>query len=109
MVRPIDADVLHAHFLEEATLMDDSIAKMITTAVAIDVLHAPTVDAIPVSFIFDKMSSINAEYINIQRLIDAEPETAGKRIGIATNLLCEYNTLQNLIREWKGNENGKID
>lgn len=68
-----------------------------------------TVEAIPVEFIFDKMSVINSEYMNIQRLIATEPETVERRIGIATNLLREYNTLRNLIREWEGNENGKTD
>ena len=70
---------------------------------------APTIDAVPVSFIFDKMSTINSEYINIRRLIAAEPETVERRLGIETNLLCEYNALRNLIREWEGNENGKTD
>lgn len=65
-----------------------------------------TIGAVPVGFIFDKMSTIYSEYINIQRHIDTEPETVERRIGIATNLLREYNTLRNLIREWEGNENG---
>ncbi len=63
--------------------------------------NAPTVDAIPVSFIFKRMGTINSEYINIQCLIDAEPETALRRIGIAADLLSEYDALRCLMRAWK--------
>lgn len=66
----------------------------------------PTVDAIPVSFIFNRMGTINSEYINIQRLIDTEPETAARRIVIATDLLREYNALRGLMRAWKEKKEG---
>ena len=105
-MRPIDADVL----LEELKLSSNMHAE---NSREFSLLHKdivivneqPTVEAVPVSFIFDKMSAINAEYVNILRLIGTEPETVDRRIGIAMNLLREYNTLRNLIQEWKGNEN----
>lgn len=109
MTRLIDADALCAQMVEDAEQMDDPFAKMFTYAAINDVKHAPTVDAIQVAFIFDKMRTINAEYVNIQRLMATEPETVEIRIGIATNLLREYNALRNLIREWEGNKNGKTD
>lgn len=71
--------------------------------------NSPTIGAIPVGFIFDKMSTINSEYINIQRFIATEPESVERRIGIETNLLREYNALRNLIREWEGNESNETE
>ena len=68
----------------------------------VTVEHVPPYNAIPVSFILDKMSVINSEYINVNRQIDREPRSADGLTGIATNLLHEYNTLRNLIKEWEG-------
>ena len=99
MTRLINADAIEYHMMAKEDWLGNTVedSKMVWKA---DIDSMPTVDAVPVSFIFDKMRTINSEYINIQRLIDTEPETAVKRIGIATNLLCEYNAFQNLIREW---------
>lgn len=98
-MRLIDADAI-----EYEQIMDPMGNGMYSHANHVyegDIDAMPTVDAIPVSFIFDRMRTINSEYINIQRLIDTEPETAVRRIGIATNLLCEYKTLRDLIQAWK--------
>lgn len=100
MTRLIDADDIEYHMMAKEDWLGNTIedSKMVWKA---DIDSMPTVDAIPVSFIFNRMGTINSEYINIQRLIDTEPETAARRIGIATDLLREYNALRGLMRAWK--------
>lgn len=61
----------------------------------------PTIDAIPVSFIEEKMREIEETYLIVDGLIEAEPDPEYCRTGIYKKLLHEYNALRDLISAWK--------
>lgn len=87
-MRPIDADALIR------TMRADPLYFVVERYNIEGPIHAaPTIDAIPVSFIEEKMKDIDTVFM---KLLDC-PE--GRDASL--KLLREYNALRDLIRAWK--------
>ena len=90
-MRLIDADAL-IRTVRFLTLRDgEEIEIHYVEAERID--SAPTIDAIPVSFIEEKMEDIDTVFLKLLDRLEGE--------GAYKKLLHEHNALRDLIRAWK--------